>query len=381
MKGFSNRLANIQEYYFSKKLKEVRALIAEGRPIINMGIGSPDLPPHPSVIQALQQTALEVHAHGYQGYQGVPELRAAFADFYKKYYQVELDPQGEVLPLMGSKEGIAHISMAFLDAGDEVLVPNPGYPTYAAASHLIGAKVVYYDLLETNSWEPDFQSLEQQDLTKVKIMWVNYPHMPTGAKASRQVFEKLIQFGRKHDILIVHDNPYSFILEQEPQSILAISQAKEVAIELNSLSKTANMAGWRVGVLVGREDLVDAVLKVKSNMDSGMFLGIQKGAIAALNLNEDWYVDLNAIYSRRRESVWKLAEKLNLAVDRASVGMFVWAKIKGGEDDLALVDHLLYQHDLFVTPGTVFGSNGKGYVRFSLCVTEEKIKEAINRIK
>lgn len=381
MKGFSNRLIHIQEYYFSKKLKEVRQLISEGKPVINMGIGSPDLPPHPSVIQALQETASDPLSHGYQGYQGIPELRKAFSDFYQKYYGVDLNPDSEILPLMGSKEGIIHISMAFLNSGDEVLIPNPGYPTYTSATQLVEAKAVFYDLDKENDWQPNFAALEKNDLSKVKLMWVNYPHMPTGARANHDLFEKIIQFGKKHDILIIHDNPYSFILEDKPSSILSISGAKEIAMELNSLSKTANMAGWRVGALVGRSELVDAVLKVKSNMDSGMFLGIQRGAIAALSLSQDWYALLNETYANRRNLVWELTDLLDLEIEKDAVGMFVWAKIKNDKSDIDFVDELLDQYHLFITPGSIFGSQGKGYVRFSLCISEEKIKEVINRIK
>ncbi|AFL84844.1 aspartate/tyrosine/aromatic aminotransferase [Belliella baltica DSM 15883] len=381
MKGFSNRLTYIEEYYFSKKLKEVRQLISEGKPVINMGIGSPDLPPHPSVIKALQDTASDSLSHGYQGYQGIPELRKAFADFYQKYYGVDLNPNAEILPLMGSKEGIVHISMAFLNAGDEVLIPNPGYPTYASAVQLVEAKAVFYDLDKINDWQPNFAELKKNDLSKVKLMWVNYPHMPTGARANQDLFEKIIQFGKKHNILIIHDNPYSFILEDKPSSILSINGAKEIALELNSLSKTANMAGWRVGALVGKAELVDAVLKVKSNMDSGMFLGIQKGAIAALSLGQDWYASLNETYGKRRNLVWELADLLDLEVEKEAVGMFVWAKIKNDKTDIDFVDELLDQHHLFITPGSVFGSQGKGYVRFSLCISEKKIEEVINRIK
>lgn len=381
MKGLSNRLSSIVEYYFSKKLKEIRQLISDGKPVINMGIGSPDLPPHPSVIQALQETAADSLSHGYQGYQGIPELRKAFADFYQKHYGVDLNPESEILPLMGSKEGIAHISMAFLNAGDEVLIPNPGYPTYASASQLVEAKSIFYDLDKSNGWQPNFDALEDKDLSKVKLMWVNYPHMPTGARASQDLFEKIIQFGKKHNILIVHDNPYSFILEDNPSSILSISGAKDIAMELNSLSKTANMAGWRVGALVGKTELVDAVLKVKSNMDSGMFLGIQNGAIAALSLGQDWYASLNETYAKRRNLVWELAGLMDLEVETDAVGMFVWSKIKVDKSDLDFVDEMLNQYHLFITPGSVFGSQGKGYVRFSLCISEEKIKEVINRIK
>lgn len=381
MKGFSNRLTHIEEYYFSKKLKEVRQLISEGKPIINMGIGSPDLPPPLAVVKALQQSAADPLSHGYQGYQGIPELRKAFADFYQKHYGVDLLSEAEILPLMGSKEGIVHCSMAFLNPGDEVLIPNPGYPTYASAAQLVEAKAVFYDLDKANDWQPNFAALEENDLSKVKLMWVNYPHMPTGARASQGLFEKIIQFGKKHDILIIHDNPYSFILEAKPLSILSIPGAKEISMELNSLSKTANMAGWRVGALVGKATFVDAVLKVKSNMDSGMFLGIQKGAIAALSLGNDWYASLNETYANRRGLVWKLAELMDLEIEKDAVGMFVWAKMKSDQSDFDFVDELLNQYHVFITPGSIFGSQGKGYVRFSLCISEEKIIEVINRIK
>jgi LL-diaminopimelate aminotransferase len=381
MKGFSKRLDHIQEYYFSQKLKEVAKLKAEGKDVINMGIGSPDLPPHRSVIEALNTTASSKQAHGYQGYQGIPALREAIGQFYQDHYQVRLNPNSEILPLMGSKEGIVHISMAFLDEGDEVLIPNPGYPTYAAACKLAGAHAIAYDLKEENNWEPDFEALKALDLTKVKIMWVNYPHMPTGSRGSKELFQKIIQFGLENDVLIVNDNPYSFILENEPKSILSISGAHEIALELNSLSKTANMAGWRVGWLAGRADLIDAVLKVKSNMDSGMFLGIQRGAIAALSLGKGWYTGLNEEYQRRKMLILELASLLDLEVSKGAVGMFVWAKIKNNQSEIEFVDRLLSEKYIFITPGSVFGSNGAGYVRFSLCVPEAQIGEAIERIK
>ncbi|MCL6260451.1 aminotransferase class I/II-fold pyridoxal phosphate-dependent enzyme [Aquiflexum sp. TKW24L] len=380
MKGFSKRTDSIQEYYFSQKLKEVNQLREEGKPIINMGIGSPDLPPHPSVIEALYQSSLLPTSHGYQGYQGIPALRSAYADFYQRHYGVSLLADTEILPLLGSKEGVMHISMTFLDEGDQVLVPNPGYPTYASVTKMLLADPVYYDLKPQNNWYPDFEELEKMDLSKVKLMWVNYPHMPTGAKADLKVFEMLIAFGKKHHIVIVNDNPYSFVLEDNPKSIFQIEGAKEVALELNSLSKTSNMAGWRVGFVSGKSEWISAITKVKSNMDSGMFLGIQQGAIAAMSLGKDWYDGLNEIYSERRKLVWELGGKLGLEFERDTAGMFVWAKLPEGKKSVELVDDLLYNKSIFITPGHIFGSQGEGYVRFSLCVKEESIKEAIKRI-
>jgi LL-diaminopimelate aminotransferase len=378
---FSKRIAQSQEYYFSQKLREVSQLIREGKPVIHLGIGSPDLPPHPSVIEAMQLTVTQDHIHGYQGYQGIPELRMAFADFYQKHYGVTLNPQEEILPLMGSKEGIFHIAMAFLDPGDQVLIPDPGYPTYRSVCQLLDVEAKTYELKKENHWYPDFDVLEQMDLSLIKMMWVNYPHMPTGARASIELFERLVSFAKKHQILLVHDNPYSFILENSPKSIMAVDGAKEVAIELNSLSKTSNLAGWRVGVVVGQPAWIKAIIQVKSNLDSGMFYGIQKGAIAALGLDKTWYEKLNDIYQRRRELIWELAEKLEMTYDRYAVGMFVWAKVKEGRDATAICDELLYEKSLFVTPGVVFGEQGKGYIRFSLCCAEEKIKEALGRFE
>lgn len=377
---FSKRVAQVEEYYFSKKLKEVNQLISEGKPIINMGIGSPDLPPHPSVVEALYKSASLSKSHGYQNYQGIPALRKAFADFYSKFYHVSLLPQEDILPLMGSKEGIMHISMTFLNEGDEVLIPDPGYPTYTSVTKLLEATPIYYSLKAANNWHPDFEALEKLDLSKVKIMWVNYPHMPTGAKADLTLFQKLIDFGKKHDIIIAHDNPYSFILEDSPKSIFQIEGAKDIALELNSLSKTSNMAGWRVGMLSGKPEWIQAITKVKSNMDSGMFLGIQEGAIAALALGEDWYRQLNQTYSERRKLVWELVEKLGMSCEKDTAGMFVWAKLPEGQSSVQFVESLLYTYHIFVTPGHVFGKEGEGYVRFSLCVNETAIQEAINRI-
>lgn len=373
------RLNSVQEYYFSRKLREVRQLIAEGKPVINMGIGSPDLAPDLTVIEAMQKAMFDDKAHEYQSYQGLPELRKGMADFYKNHFNVDLDFNTEILPLMGSKEGIMHISLAFLNEGDEVLIPNPGYPTYASVTELVQAKAVNYDLSATTHWQPDFEALEKLDLSKVKLMWVSYPHMPTGANGTLEMFQKLIAFGKKHSILIVNDNPYSFVLNENPLSILQIHGAKDIAIELNSLSKTYNMAGWRVGMVLGNPNLIDAVLKVKSNMDSGMFYGIQKGAIEALKLRNDWFEKQNEIYTKRRNLIFKLAEKLNCVFDKNSVGLFVWAKLPAGIKSEEFIDKVLIEKYIFITPGTIFGSNGEGYIRFSLCATEEKIQQAIER--
>lgn len=375
----AQRLNTVQEYYFSRKLREVRQLMAEGKPVINMGIGSPDLAPHETVIAAMQQAMFDDKAHEYQSYQGLPELRKGMADFYANQFGVNLDFTTEILPLMGSKEGIMHISLAFLNEGDEVLIPNPGYPTYASVTELVQAKAVAYDLAAENHWQPDFEQLEQTDLSKVKLMWVSYPHMPTGANATLELFQKLIAFGKKHQILIVNDNPYSFVLNDTPLSILQVEGAKEVALELNSLSKTYNMAGWRVGMVLGNAALIDAVLKVKSNMDSGMFYGIQKGAIEALKLGKEWFKKQNETYTKRRDLMFQLAEKLHCTVAQNSVGLFVWAKLPEGISAAEFIDNLLLEKYIFITPGIIFGSNGEGYIRFSLCVTEEKIQQAIAR--
>ena len=376
----AKRLETVQEYYFSRKLKEVNQLSSEGKTIINIGVGSPDLAPHSSVIEALQKAMFDAKAHEYQSYQGLPDLRKGFAAFYKNNFQVDLDFNSEILPLMGSKEGIMHISLAFLNEGDEVLIPNPGYPTYTSVTELVQAKAVYYDLNEANNWQPDFEALEKTDLSKVKLMWVNYPNMPTGTSATLELFVKLIAFGKKHEILIVNDNPYSFVLNENPLSIFKVEDAKDIALELNSLSKTFNLSGWRVGMVSGNKTLLDNILKVKSNMDSGMFYGIQKGAIEALKLGKDWFESQNEIYTKRRNLIFKLAEKLNCTFDKNAVGLFVWAKLPKGINTEKFIDELLYEKHLFVTPGTIFGNNGSGYIRFSLCVKEEKIEEAILRI-
>ncbi|MEN8187676.1 MAG: aminotransferase class I/II-fold pyridoxal phosphate-dependent enzyme [Bacteroidota bacterium] len=377
----ANRLKSVKEYYFSIKLREVRQLISEGKPIINLGIGSPDLPPPPQVIDAINNASAEAHNHGYQSYQGVPELRRSMVDFYKKYYKVTVNKDSEILPLMGSKEGILHISMAFLNAGDEVLIPNPGYPTYTSVTNLVEAKPVFYDLLEENNWFPDFDALEKSDLSKVKIMWVNYPHMPTGATPTDELFEKLISFAKKNEILLVNDNPYSFVLNDNPKSILAYEGAKDVAIELNSLSKTFNMAGWRVGMVLGNEENIKNILQVKSNMDSGMYFGIQQGAIAALNLPSKWFDEMNSIYRNRRKIVWQICDTLGYNYDKNTTGLFVWAKVPKGKTANEIADNLLYNHDVFIAPGNIFGNNGDKYIRFSLCVEESKIEEVLNRIR
>ena len=375
----AKRLQTVQEYYFSKKLREVRELAAFGKPIINIGIGSPDLQPPSKVIDAIQQSFNDVSAHKYQSYQGLPELRNAISGFYKNKFNVVVNPENEVLPLMGSKEGIMHISMAFLNEGDKVLIPNPGYPTYTSVAKLVGAEPVFYNLNEANNWQPNFDELEKLDLNNVKIMWVNYPHMPTGTNALKETFSKLISFGKKHNILIVNDNPYSFILNDNPISILESEDAKDVTLELNSLSKTFNMAGWRVGMVLGNETYINQILKVKSNMDSGMFYGIQKGAIEALKLSNDWFLEQNKTYEERRNLIFQLADKLECTYNKNSAGLFVWAKIPDGKTSEEFADEILYNKDIFITPGTVFGNQGEGYIRFSLCVSSEIIKEAINR--
>ncbi len=375
----AKRLETVQEYYFSKKLREVRGLAASGKPIINMGIGSPDLQPPIEVVKAIKDSFNNANAHKYQSYQGLPELRKAVSNFYTNKFKVNFNPNNEILPLMGSKEGIMHISMAFLNGGDQVLIPNPGYPTYTSVTKLVGAKPIFYNLREGQNWQPNITELEKLDLSKVKIMWINYPHMPTGTNALQNTFEEIVAFGKKHQILIVNDNPYSFILNDKPSSIFQVEGAKEVALELNSLSKTFNMAGWRVGMVLGNSHYINEILKVKSNMDSGMFYGIQKGAIEALNLSDKWFLEQNKIYKERRDLIFQLADKLDCTYNKNPTGLFVWAKIPEGKISEELTDDILYNKNIFITPGTVFGSQGEGYIRFSLCVTKEIIKEAISR--
>src|SRR6476620_3366588 len=379
----AKRLNGIGEYYFSQKLREIDELNRQGKNIINLGIGSPDLPPHPDVIKVLQDESAKPNVHAYKSNKGSQVLRQAFAQWYQKYYGVSLNPDTEILPLIGSKEGIMHICMTYLNDCDEALVPNPGYPTYRSAVKLAGGVCVDYELKEENNYYPDFNLLEKKkDLSKVKLMWVNYPQMPTGQPASMEVFEKLIAFGKKHNILICHDNPYSFILNETPKSLLSIDGAKDVALELNSLSKSSNMAGWRVGVLCGAKQRIDEVLRFKSNTDSGMFLPVQLSAAKALTLGKEWYDSVNKVYKARREKVYELLDILNCKYSKEQVGMFMWAKIPGGyKDGYALSDDVLYNSNVFITPGGIFGSAGDRYIRVSLCGSIERFEEAIKRIK
>ena len=376
----ADRLHTVEEYYFSKKLREVNALKAAGAPIINLGIGSPDLAPPKAVITAITDSLSDASAHKYQSYQGLPALRLAMANFYKAHYNIVLNPQNQVLPLIGSKEGIMHISMAYLNQGDAVLIPNPGYPTYTSVTKLLGATPVFYDLNSTSNWQPDLVSLEAMDVSKVKLMWINYPHMPTGTLGNKKILKELVDFAKKNEILLINDNPYSFILNNQPSSIFNVEGAEQVCLELNSLSKTFNMSGWRVGMLTGAKAHLDNVIKVKSNMDSGMFYGIQKGAIEALNSSKNWFSDLNLIYSERRKLVWELATALNCTFETNTSGMFVWAKLPTGLKSEAFIDKILHDYHLFIAPGTIFGTNGEGYIRFSLCAPSESIELAIKRV-
>lgn len=378
----ARRVSNVSEYYFSKKLKEVADMNARGLDVISLGIGSPDRPPHPEVIAALSNEAKKANAHGYQPYVGIPQLREAFAEWYGKWFGVTLDPAKEIQPLIGSKEGILHITLAFVNPGDRVLVPNPGYPTYTSVSRLAEANIITYNLKEENSWLPDFEEIEKNDLSNVKLMWVNYPNMPTGKVASRELFENLVAFGRRHNIVIVNDNPYSFILNDKPLSILSVPGAKEVCIELNSMSKSHNMPGWRVGMLASNAEFVNWVLRVKSNIDSGTFRPMQIAAAEALHADMTWYEEINAVYKPRRELAEEIARTLNCSFDPAQRGMFLWVKVpetfKNGAE---LADRLLYEARVFATPGIVFGSEGDKFIRISLCATEDKLRQALNRIK
>ena len=377
----AKRLNTVKEYYFSEKLREVTSMVAAGNPVINIGIGSPDLPPHPKVVAALKESLDHPKVHQYQSYQGVPELRQAIADFYQKHYQYNANPISEILPLMGSKEGIMHISMAFLNPGDKVLIPNPGYPTYQSVTRLVEAEPVFYDLNAQNQWQPNFDDLNRMDLSDVKLMWVNYPHMPTGANAQKDTFEKLIVWAKEKDILLVNDNPYSFVLTDHPQSMMSVPGAKDVSMELNSLSKSFNMAGWRVGMVLGNQKNINAVLKVKSNMDSGMFYGIQRGAIAALQVQDSWFKKLNNIYNERKKLIFKLATLLKTDFDTNSSGLFVWAKMRNTSmSSVQYIEEILQKHHVFIAPGSIFGSQGEGYIRFSLCVEAVQISKAIKRI-
>ena len=378
----SKRLEGIGEYYFSQKLAEIAEMNKQGEAVINLGIGSPDMPPHPEVIKVLQEEAIKPNVHGYQGYKGIEALRKAVAEWYKKWYGVELNPASEILPLIGSKEGIMHICMTYLNEGDIALIPNPGYPTYRSAVQLAGGKCVEYELKEENNWLIDFDELEEKDLSGVKLLWVNYPQMPTGQLPTKKFFEKLIAFGKKHNILICHDNPYSFILNETPMSLLSIEGAKEVVLELNSLSKASNMAGWRVGVLCGAKERINEVLIFKTNMDSGMFLPVQMAAAKALSLGKEWYDGINAVYRKRRIKAYELLDLLKCTHSADQAGMFVWAKIPDQyQNGFELSDDVLYKARVFITPGGIFGSAGEKYIRVSLCSTEEKFRESIERIK
>jgi aspartate/methionine/tyrosine aminotransferase len=378
----AKRLDSIQEYYFSQKLREIAQLRAAGKDVLNLGIGSPDLPPSQETIEELSKYSNIGSNHGYQSYQGIPDLRQAFAEWYKTWFDVNLDANNEILPLIGSKEGIVHICMTYLDEGDVALVPNPGYPTYRAAVTLAGAQPIDYELTETNNWLPDLNALAKQDLSQVKMIWVNYPHMPTGTQAPKSFFSELVAFAKQHHILICNDNPYAFILNDQPTSLLAAEGAKDVALELNSLSKSHNMAGWRVGMLAGTKDFIQDVIRFKSNMDSGMFKPLQLAAVKALQSSSNWYKSLNAIYRERREKVFELLDLLECTYSTEQVGLFVWAKVPNYyKNGYELSNEILYKVNVFITPGGIFGSQGDGYVRVSLCSESEVFKEAIRRIE
>ena len=378
----ANRLKSVTEYYFSAKLREVGEMNAEGKNVINLGIGNPDLPPSEATIAALCAEAQKPDVHGYQSYVGIPELRKGFADWYKKWYGVELNPATEIQPLIGSKEGILHITLAFVNPGDSVLVPNPGYPTYTSASRLCEANIISYDLDENNNWEPDFDALERMDLSTVKLMWVNYPNMPTGAKASVGLFEKLVAFGKKHNIVICNDNPYSFILNEEKLSILSVEGAKDICIEMNSMSKAHNMAGWRMALLATNAEFVQWILKVKSNIDSGMFRPMMVAAVAALQNTEEWHAEINRVYAKRRVLAHQIMDALDCTYDKSQVGMFIWARIPDRyKDSEELANEILYGKNVFITPGFIFGDKGLRYVRISLCCPEKILEEALGRIK
>lgn len=378
----AKRLQHTEEYYFSKKLREIDDLNKQGMRVINLGIGSPDLPPHREVIETLSTNAQLPNAHGYQNYKGAPALRQAVADWYQRYYHATFNPNTEILPLIGSKEGIVHICMTYLQEGDQALIPNPGYPAYAAAVRLSGAEAITYNLTQEKNWLIDLDELKKQDLSKVKLMWINYPHMPTGASAPDAFYQELIQFAKMHNILICHDNPYSFILTDTPRSIMSMPGAKDVAIELNSLSKSSNMAGWRIGVLVGAEERINQVLRFKSNMDSGMFLPVQLAAAKALQLDASWYADLNKIYAERRQKVYEIMDLLDCSYQKDQVGLFVWARISEKyKDGYAVSDAVLNKSRVFITPGGIFGDKGDQYIRISLCATVTVLKESIQRIQ
>lgn len=379
----ADRLNTVQEYYFSTKLREVAEMNAAGKNVISLGIGSPDLPPSEETVRALSESAAKNDAHGYQPHVGIPQLRDAFATWYKRWYDVTIDPAKEIQPLIGSKEGILHISLAFLNPGDGVLVPNPGYPTYTSVSKMVGAKIHTYDLDENNNWQPDFEALEKMDLSGVKLMWVNYPNMPTGANGSLGLFEKLVAFGQKHGIVIAHDNPYSLILNENPLSIMQVEGAKEICIELNSMSKSHNMPGWRIGLVVSNPQFIGWILKVLSNIESGILKPMQMATIAALNNSDEWHKTNNIeLYARRRKYAAAIMDELDCTYDENQVGMFLWGKIpakyKSSEE---LADKILYDARVFLTPGFIFGSKGERYIRISLCCNEHMLKEALERIK
>jgi aspartate/methionine/tyrosine aminotransferase len=377
----ANRIANVEEYYFSRKLAEVRSLDSPELRVINLGIGSPDQAPSASAIDALTTSAKNPANHGYQNYKGIPQLRKGIAELYQREYGVNVDPETMILPLMGSKEGIMHISMAFVNPGDEVLIPNPGYPTYSSVANLVGATLKPYTLREDLNWGIDIEALRKSDLSKVKIMWVNFPHMPTGRTASKKELKELVDLARERQFLIVNDNPYSFILNDEPMSILSVDGADQVALELNSLSKSHNMAGWRIGWVTGRKEYIDAVLKVKSNMDSGMFLGLQHAAVEALKSGSSWFTELNKVYAGRKRIACTLLERLGCAYSEEQSGLFVWAKAPAHIADVEKwIDEILYGTKVFITPGFIFGDAGKRYIRVSLCCTEQMLQEALSRI-
>ncbi len=377
----ASRLGEVKEYYFSTKLKEIAQMNEQGEQVINLGIGNPDLSPPKEVIETLAAQSSQQKVHGYQSYIGTPELREGFAQWYQKYFGVTLNPADEILPLIGSKEGIMHISMTYLEKGDEVLIPNPGYPAYRAVANLTGATIREYRLSEQNDWLPDLEALAKEDLSKVKIMWVNYPHMPTGAEATTAFFEKLIAFAKAKGILVCNDNPYSFILNDQPLSIFSADGAKEVALELNSLSKAHNMAGWRVGMLAGASHYLQNILRFKSNMDSGMFRPLQLAAVEALNMDTSWYEGMNAIYKMRQEKVFELLDILDCEYDSKQTGMFVWAKIPSKyKNGFELSDEILYNARVFITPGGIFGNQGDGYIRASLCNEVDVFETAIKRV-
>lgn len=376
----ARRLESVNEYYFSKKLREVAEMNAAGKQVINLGIGNPDMPPSEATIEALCAEARKPDTHGYQSYVGIPELRQGFADWYAKWYGVSLNAATEIQPLIGSKEGILHITLAFVNPGDAVLVPNPGYPTYTSASRLCEAEIMTYDLQEDANWQPDFEALEKMDLSRVKLMWVNYPNMPTGANGSMELFEKLVAFGKKHSIVICNDNPYSFILNDQKVSILSVEGAKDTCIELNSMSKSHNMAGWRMAMLASNATFIGWILKVKSNVDSGMYRPLMVGAVAALKNSEEWHSEMNRVYARRRVLAYAIMDAMECSYDTHQVGMFVWAKIPDRYVDSGeLADEVLYGKNVFITPGLIFGDKGNRYVRISLCCTEEMLRKAGER--